>query len=115
MAIILIKGIIMLIMNNSFKTPEELQKQLGERLKLRRIHLNYSQKELAMKAGVSLKTLGNLELGNGSSVETLIRTLKALDATSVLDQLVPAPTVSPLAILRNESPPQRVRRPRKGT
>lgn len=99
-------------MEHSVKTPDELQKQLGERLKLRRINHNYSQKELAKKAGISLKTLRNLEHGNGSSVETLVRTLKALDATNVLDQLAPTPAVSPLAILRNASPPQRVRRPR---
>jgi len=102
-------------MELSFKTPEELQKLLGERLKLRRINSNYSQAELAKKAGISLKTLRNLEHGNGSSLETLIRTLKALDATNVLDQLAPMPTVSPLAVLRNASPPQRVRRPRKGS
>lgn len=95
------------------KTPKELQKQLGERLKLLRISCNYSQTELAKKAGISLKTLRNLEHGKGSSVETLVRTLKALDATNVLDQLAPIPTVSPLAILRNASPPQRVRRPRR--
>ena len=100
-------------MDALFKSLEELQKQLGERLKLRRISRNYSQKELAKKAGVSLKTLRNLEHGNGSSVETLLRTLKALDATNVLDQLAPIPTISPLAVLRNASPPQRVRRPRK--
>ena len=95
------------------KTPEELQRQLGERLKLLRISRNFSQEELAKKAGISLKTLRNLEHGKGSSVETLVRTLKALGATNVFDQLAPIPTVSPLAILRNASPPQRVRRPRK--
>ena len=100
-------------MELSVKTPKELQKQLGERLKLLRISRNYSQMELAKKAGISLKTLRNLEHGKGSSVETLVRTLKALDATNVLDQLAPIPTVSPLAILRNPSPPQRVRRPRR--
>lgn len=102
-------------MELSVKTPEELQKQLGERLKLLRISRNYSQIELAKKAGISLKTLRNLEHGKGSSVETLVRTLKALDATNVFDQLAPIPTVSPLAILRNASPPQRVRRPRRAS
>jgi transcriptional regulator with XRE-family HTH domain len=100
-------------MKYSSRTPEELQKQLGERLKLRRINRNYSQKELAKKAGISLKTLRNLEHGDGSSVETLIRTIKALEVTDFLDQLAPVPSVSPLAVLRNASPPKRVRRPRK--
>ena len=102
-------------MDQSAKTPDELQKQLGERLKARRISRNFSQAQLAEKAGVSLKTLRNLEHGDGSSVETLVRTLKALDATNALDLLVPIPTVSPLAILRNATAPQRVRRPRRAS
>lgn len=97
-------------MDQSSKTPEELQKELGVRLKARRISRNLSQAQLAKKAGVSLKTLRNLEHGEGSSVETLVRTLKALDATNTLDLLAPTPTVSPLAILKNAKPPQRVRR-----
>ena len=100
-------------MNISSSTPEELQKQLGERIKLQRINRNYSQVELAKKAGISLKTLRNLEQGKGSSVETLVRTIKALDVSDFLDQLAPQPSVSPLAVLRNASPPKRVRRPRK--
>ena len=100
-------------MNLLSSTPEELQKQLGERIKLQRINRNYSQVELAKKAGISLKTLRNLEQGKGSSVETLVRTIKALDVSDFLDQLAPLPSVSPLAVLRNASPPKRVRRPRK--
>ncbi len=100
-------------MDSSAKTPDELQRELGERLKARRISRNFSQAEAAKKAGISLKTLRNLEHGDGSSVETLVRTLKALDATDALELLAPLPTVSPLALLKNAEPPQRVRRPRK--
>lgn len=95
------------------KTPAELQYELGERLKAGRISRNFSQDDLARKAGISLKTLRNLEHGQGSSVETLIRTLKALDIVNTLDWLVPAPTVSPLAMLKSPNPRQRVRKSRK--
>lgn len=92
------------------KTPAELQKFLGQRIKAMRISSAFSQGELAAKAGVSLKTLRNLELGHGSSTETMLRTLKALKAVSALDLLFAAPTVSPMALLQNAKAPQRVRR-----
>lgn len=108
-----LNGIKVPIMDNSMKTPEELQKHLGERLRALRISQNFSQVELASKANISLKTLRNLEHGGGSSVETLVRTLKALDQADALDLLAPIPTVSPMAILRNANPPHRVRRSRR--
>jgi transcriptional regulator with XRE-family HTH domain len=94
----------------NLQSLEELQASLGERLKNLRISRHYSQQQLADKAGVSLKTLRNLELGHGSSTETLLRTLKALQTVEVLDLLVPKPTISPLAMLQNSKPAQRVRR-----
>jgi transcriptional regulator with XRE-family HTH domain len=98
-----------LIMELEFKTPDELQMILGERLKALRISRSLSQDQVAAKAGVSLKTLSNLELGNGSSVETLLRALKALNAINALEALSPTPTISPLAILKSRKPLRRVR------
>jgi hypothetical protein len=46
-------------------------------------------------------------------VETLLRTLKALDALQGIEMLAPEVTVDPLALLHTSKPPQRVRRPRK--
>src|ERR1700744_3903575 len=92
------------------KSVEELQSTMGERLKDLRISRNYSQQQLADKAGVSLKTLRNLELGHGSSTETLLLTLKALPMVGALDLLITKPTISPLALRENSKPPQRVRR-----
>lgn len=97
----------------SFSTPEELQVALGERMRRLRLSRNIDQRTAARKAGVSERALRNLEAGRGSSVETLLRTLKALDYLQGLDTLAPEVTVSPLAMLRRSTPPQRVRRPRK--
>lgn len=99
--------------NVSFSTPEELQVALGERMRRLRLSRNMDQLTAAQKAGVSEKALRNLEAGRGSSVETLLRTLKALDYLQGLDILAPEVTVSPLAMLRRPSPQRRVRRPRK--
>ncbi|HEX5048769.1 MAG TPA: helix-turn-helix transcriptional regulator [Gammaproteobacteria bacterium] len=100
-------------MDHPTRTPAELQRELGDRLRRLRIDRDLSQQQLAGKAGISLKTLRNLELGAGSSVDTLLRTLKALDVPNWLDALAPPPVVSPLALLKGPAPPRRVRRSRK--
>jgi transcriptional regulator with XRE-family HTH domain len=97
----------------SFSTPKELQATLGERMRRLRLSRNIDQLTAAKKAGVSEKALRNLEAGRGSSVETLLRMLKALDYLQGIEALAPEVTVSPLAMLRRSSPQRRVRRPRK--
>jgi transcriptional regulator with XRE-family HTH domain len=99
--------------NLSFRTPQELQMALGERMRRLRLSRNIDQRTAANKAGVSEKALRNLEAGRGSSIETLLRTLKALDYLQGIDILAPEVTVSPLAMLRRSTPQRRVRRPRK--
>lgn len=98
---------------NTFKTPKELQIELGERVRRLRLTHNTDQRAAASKAGISEKALRNLEAGRGSTVETLLRTLKALDALQGIEMLAPEVSVDPLALLHTPKPPQRVRRPRK--
>jgi transcriptional regulator with XRE-family HTH domain len=94
-----------------------LQHDLGHRLRQLRLFRNLDQRTVADKAGISLRALSKLENGQGSTLETFLRTLRALDYVKGIDLLAPEPTVSPLALLKNPRPPQRVRRPRhaKGT
>lgn len=99
----------------SFNAPGELQQLLGERLRRLRISRNLDQRATAEKAGISEKALRNLEAGRGSTVETLLRVLKALDYLQGLDMLAPEASVNPLDLLRQPKPPQRVRRPRQRT
>jgi transcriptional regulator with XRE-family HTH domain len=100
-------------MNATLKaTPDELQIDLGQRLRRLRLQRNFDQIQTADKAGISEKALRNLEAGRGSNVETLLRVLKALDALDSLEALAPAPSVSPLALLKAMDEPKRVRRPR---
>ena len=93
-----------------FSTPNELQQQLGERLKRLRLSRNLDQRTTAEKAGISEKALRNLETGRGSTVETLLRVLKALDSLQGIDLLAPETSVNPLDLLRQSKPPQRARR-----
>jgi transcriptional regulator with XRE-family HTH domain len=96
----------------TFRTPEELQIALGERVRRLRLARNIDQRATADKAGISERALRNLEAGRGSTVETLLRTLKALDSLQGIEMLAPEVTVDPLALLHASKPPQRVRRPR---
>ncbi len=96
-----------------YKTVSELQAELGRRIGQLRLSRNLDQRTVAEKAGIARAALQNLEAGRGSSVQTLLRTLKALNYLEGIEILAPEPTVNPLALLRSSSPPQRVRRPRR--
>ena len=101
---------------------EELERQLGERLRALRIQRDLTQMELAEAANVSLGALKRLERGMGSTTTTLVSVLRALGQERWLDALGPGPTrFNPLDVLdaRNErtariSDSPRVRRRRTG-
>jgi transcriptional regulator with XRE-family HTH domain len=98
----------------SFMSPDELQAVFGKQLQGLRISKNLDQITTAEKAGISERALRNLEAGRGSSVETLIRVLKALDSLDGLRLLVPKVSVSPMALLRHSGAARRrVRRSSK--
>lgn len=96
----------------AFNTPEEIQTDLGKRIRRFRLNRNDAQADVAARAGLSVRTLRDLETGQGSTLITLIRVLKALDALSSLDALAPRPTVSPMAMLERGHAPRRASRPR---
>jgi hypothetical protein len=68
------------------------------------------QRTTAEKAGISEKALRNLEGGHGSTVETLMRVLKALEYLQGIEMLAPEISVNPLDLLRQSKVQQRVRR-----
>src|SRR5215470_7041030 len=96
-----------------FRTPEELQSELGRRLQQLRLSRNLDQRTAADKAGITRSALQNLEAGRGSSVKTLIRMLKALNYLEGIEILAPEPTVNPLALLKTNRLPARARHSRK--
>jgi len=92
-----------------FKSPQELQTELGRRMRQLRLSRNIDQRAAAEKAGVTRASLQNLEAGRGSSLQTLLRILKALNYLEGIEILAPEPTVNPLALLKTKTPPQRAR------
>lgn len=96
-------------------TVEELEAQLGSQVRARRLAANRTVEDLAHAAGIAAKTLQNLELGRGSSLGTLVKVLRALDAEAWLGTLTPPAATSPVAILaaaRRGAPRQRASRSR---
>lgn len=72
----------------SISLPSEICAELGSRARVRRIALNVSIDELANRLGVSSKTLGNFERTGRCTLETFIRILEVLNATSELQSVL---------------------------
>lgn len=92
-----------------YETSEELEQELGAQIRAARLRRNLTQEELAAKAGVSRVSIRSLEKGDGSSVQTFVRVLKALGLQRWISGLQPEVKVSPLQMLRSSAPRLRVR------
>ena len=77
-------------------TSGQIEAALCKRLESIRLSRNITQAQLAEKAGVSQRTIGRLEKGQGVSVDTLIRVMMALGIQQNLEALLPDPVVRPI-------------------
>jgi len=93
-------------------TPEELEYEIGRSLRRLRVNRNLEQAVLAERAGVSTRALRNLELGNGSSLRTLVCIVRALGRQEWLGTIGPVATINPLMMTRDAEPRQRASKPR---
>ena len=80
----------------SLATSEQIEAALCKRLESIRLSRNITQAQLAEKAGVSPRTIGRLEKGQGVSVDTFIRIMMALGIQQNLEALLPDPIVRPI-------------------
>lgn len=85
----------------------EIEKELGKRLKRRRLDRNFSQEELAERSGLSRRTITAIEHGEGTTLATLLAVLRALDALDTLDNFLPYPGISPIAMLKLQETPRK--------
>jgi transcriptional regulator with XRE-family HTH domain len=92
----------------------ELEALVGESLKKLRLSRNIGQKDLATRAGVSVRALQGLENGEGSSLGTLVLVVRALGREDWLKTIAPVATVNPMSAVRGVQPRQRARRPGAG-
>lgn len=80
----------------SVANSEQIKADLCKKLEQIRLARNITQKKLADQAGVSLRTIRNLEKGEGVSLDTFIRVLMALGIQQNLQALLPDPTIRPI-------------------
>ena len=73
---------------------------LGSRVQRERLNRNLTQAALAERAGVGTRTVRYLEGGRQTTVETLIRILRALDKLDALDAVLPEHGLSPLQLAK---------------
>ena len=88
-------------------TTPQIEQELGRRLKRRRLELNLSQEGAALHSGLSRRTITAVEHGQGATLATLIDLLRALDAVDILEDVLPDPGPSPLAMARLREDPIR--------
>jgi transcriptional regulator with XRE-family HTH domain len=81
-------------------SDKAIQAELAGRLQKERLNRNLSQADLAQRSGISLRTLKYVEGGRDSSLETLIRILRALDRLDHLNAFLPESGPSPLQLAR---------------
>jgi len=92
-------------------SSEQIERALCERVERIRLSRNVTQKQLAAQAGVSLRTIGRLEKGEGVSLDTFIRVLTALGVQGNLAALLPDPRVRPIERIRAGGRERRRARP----
>lgn len=78
-------------------SSEQIETALCARLERIRLARNMTQARLAAEAGVSPRTIRRLEKGQGVSLDTFIRVLRALGIQGTLAALLPDPSVQPVA------------------
>ncbi len=86
-----------------------LAKDLGASLAAYRLSRNLRQGDVAAQAGVSRGVVARLETGEGGTLDSLIRVLKAMGLEERIDTLVPQARLSPLDPRSAGEPRQRAR------
>lgn len=102
------------ILDFNLATHLEICQELGRRLRLKRLLKRLKQTELALRAGVSVGTVKNLESKGQSSIESLVRVVVALDLVNDLSllfgsKLQSIAEVEQMERLVSKSIPRRVR------
>ena len=79
-------------------TVEELEGLVGAQIRQRRLQRNLTLDQVADQAGLARRTVQNLEHGHGSTIATLVKVLRVLDADDWLTTLTPPEPISPVAL-----------------
>ena len=86
---------------------------LGEQIRNLRLRQNIDQQTLAERAGVGISALRNLESGQGATLTTFVKALRALGRTDWLETLAPTVSISPMQALKSKTVRLRASKPRQ--
>lgn len=101
-------------MHFSTATNEAVLQELGRRLSRARLDRNLTQARLAEDAGLSLRTVQNVEAGEGSSLETWVRLLRALGELDRLETWLADEGPGPIELADRRGRRRRRASPRRG-
>jgi transcriptional regulator with XRE-family HTH domain len=82
-------------------SSDDWERQLGTQFRALRISADLDQAGLASLAGVSVGALRHLERGEGSTLRTLVRVVRALDREDWLESIAPRVSISPIDLVRS--------------
>lgn len=86
-----------------YMTDEAVLQIIGQRLAAIRLSMNLTQGELAERAGVGLRTIQRMELGQAATQLSLfLRVCRVLELMDRLDVMITEPPVSPMEMLRRK-------------
>lgn len=85
----------------------ELLKELGVRIRETRLAVPMPQRELAARAGISLRTVNSIESGNDVSFLTVIKVMRVLNVIENMDSIIPEIGMSPIRIAEKQKPRKR--------
>jgi len=89
-------------MNWKRMSDNAIVNEIGTRIKKQRLLKNYSQEELASRAGIGISTLQKLEYGSYATLKTIIQVLRALKQLDALDSFIIDPGISPIELQKLE-------------
>ena len=90
------------------ESNKEILKEIGRRIQRQRINIGLTQLQLAEKAGVSVRTVTNVECGNDAKMSVILSILRAENILGNIDSLLEEETIRPSDYLQLKKPRQRV-------
>ena len=74
---------------SGYENNEYIMQIIGRRIQERRVSMNITQKEFAVRCGVSSSTLERIERGEDTKISNLLMVLRGLDLNANIDMLIP--------------------------
>ena len=93
------------------KTSRQIESEIGSRLARLRLSRNVTQSMLAKDAGIGLRTLGRLETGQPSTLDTFLRVALALDLGDAILGAIPTGRIRPIERVSQTGSERRRARP----